>query len=555
MLIMPSAQALSADVVAGIRQFVQNGGIAIATSVPALFDEQDDQVGGGQLADVFGADFDRFLGASVVAETPMASPKWNEALFEYWNGPNVQKAEVNSDGLKTLYCTFKPRDGAQVLERFTNGDPAVVLNSFGKGRAVAIGYPIGRESFLSDIYHEHYGHNWADWPNGSTFQQGLFRWFELLWPRVGFVRRGVVSEELVPRAVGQDAGWPCWQFTRKGGGYRDYVWKRGAAPDSTVQAQYGDSAPRSVELIFREGENNPDQYLLVFNREGGYGHDPGAIDFECTSKDIKIELARTDVRRIYDLTLGCAVPVAAEKARPDNRAVTTLRTMIEPSMGRMLVLATDDTIRRYAGNRRHGGPTDEELVAAVRPLASGRQPPRHVVIARDAVRAFLAERGAKGITISCESPAYEPAAERLAAALKEAFGTDARITRNSPRIQGSHAGLGVWRAEKHEFIEQPDILLGCHNESHNIAAQVISPGFSGHTQPLPFLTSETFPGPGRSIVVLLRPFRKRDAKPEDKTENLFVEEPAPPKLLVGASDVGGLEAAVDALVEIARERP
>ena len=102
----------------------------------------------------------------------------------------------------------------------------------------------------------------------------------MLWPKMGFERGAVVTEELAPRAIGQDAGWPCWQFTRKGGGYPDYVWKRGALPESTVQTRYGDAAPRSVELISRKGEDNPNDYLLVFNREGAYGHDPGAIDPE-----------------------------------------------------------------------------------------------------------------------------------------------------------------------------------------------------------------------------------------------------------------------------------
>jgi len=553
MLIMPAAQALPAEVCEGIRAYVQQGGIAIATSAPGLLDHEANEKRPGQLADVFGADFERFLGASIVSETPMSHPKWNEPLFDYWNGVDGRKQGLKSDSLKTLYCTFKPRDGAEVIERFTSDEPAVVLNSFGKGKAVAIGYPIGRNSFLSNIYHEHYGHNWADWPYGSAFQQGLFRWFELLWPRVGFEREAVVSEEVAPRAIGQDAGWPCWQFTRKGGGYRDYVWKNGKMPDTTARARYGDAAPRSVELAFRRAEGNPNLYLAVFNREGAYGHDPGAVHFEATSKTLKIELNRADVKHVYDLTLGCAVPLSVQKLPRGGKQVTALRTMIEPSMSRMLVVAMDDTVRLYKGNRTHGGPSEDELRAGVARLAKGDQAPQRIVIARDAVIDFLAERGPKGITVSCESPIYQDAAERLAAELKAAFGKDVRISRNSPRIQGSHSGLGVWRAEGNEFIEQPDILLGSHNESHCIAAQIISPGFHGHTQPLTVMPSHTFPGPGRSVIALLRPYKKRDAQGEEAMDKIFVEEPAHQKLLVGASDVRGPDDGVSQLIKLVRK--
>jgi len=553
MLIMPSAQALPADVCERVRQFVNDGGIAIATSAPGLFNDQLEQAGRGQLADVFGAEFDRFVGASIVAETPMTQPIWNEPLFEPWLGRNDQKAKMQSDSLKNLYCTFKPAQGAQVLERFTSDDPAVILNSFGKGRAVVIGYPIGRESFLSDIYHEHYGHNWADWPNGTTFQQGIFRWMELLLPQVGFEREALVTEEIVPRAVGQDAGWPCWQFTRKGGSYSDYVWKTGRSYDGTVNPGYGEPPPRSVELSFRRAEGNPNAYMLVFNREGAYGHDPGAVHFEATSKELKIELNRTDVKHVYDSTLGCAVPTAVEKRVRGGAQVTTLRTMIEPSMARMLVVAADDTVRLYDGNREHGGVTEAALREAVSRLAQGNAAPQQIIIGPDKIVAFLAERGRKGIIISCESPTYEPAAEKLAAEMGKAFGKKVRVSRNSPRIRGSQSGLGVWRAEANTFIEQPDILLGSHNESHSIAAQVISPGFSGHTQPLTVMPSHTFPGPGRCIIALTRPFRKKDAQGEQARDRIFVEEPAPQKLLVGASDAGGLEAGVSSLVKLVRQ--
>jgi len=562
MLLMPGVQALPEDVAMLIRSYVEKGGKVVATSAPALFGDDMQQKGGGQLADVFGADFDRFLGKSVVAETPMGTPVLNEPTYGYWDGPkgggnlvwigaNTDKESVRSDNLRTVYCAFKPRKGARVLELFADRKPAVVMNSFGQGKAVVIGYPMGRESFLSDIYHEHYGHNWADWPNGSSFQQGIFRWVELLLPKIGLERDAVMSKEITPRATGQDAGWPCWQWTRKGGGYRDYVWKTGKMRDTTTSPAYGDAAPRSVELTFRTREDNPNTYLSVFNREGGYGFDPGVVHFEATSKDIKIEMPRTDIRHIYDLSLGCPIPFKSERTRGANpKDVTTFRTMIEPSMARMLVVATqDDTIRKYSGNRNFGR-GDDEIRQTVGKLATAGVAPDHVTIAPADVSAFLAERGARGITISCESPTYLRAARRLAEALELAYGKPVRISRNSPRIWGKFSGLGVWRAEVSKTIEDPDILLGSHNESHYIAGQRVC--HERHTAQLPIVTSHTFPGPGRSVITLLRPFRKRNAPSEGK---LFAEDPVPTKLVVGASDIEGLKAAVENVIKLIPAKP
>jgi hypothetical protein len=220
-------------------------------------------------------------------------------------------------------------------------------------------------------------------------------------------------------------------------------------------------------------------------------------------------------------------------------------------MARMLVIATqDNTIRIYSGNRRHGR-SDEGIRATVGKLATAGDPPQHIVFAPAGIAAFLARPRPGGITISAESPIYLPAARRLAAALEKAYGAKVRITRNSPRIQGSHKGLGVWRAEDHKSVEEPDILLGSHNESHYICQQRITPWREGHSAPLPVICSHTFPGPGRSAATLLRPYKKRRANgTEIQQGKIFGESPAPVRLVIGASDVNGLEAGVDNIIRL-----
>ena len=538
LLIMPSVQALPGDVAEKVRQYVAAGGIAIATSAPALYDQEMEQKGPGQLADVFGADFESFLGRSVVAESPLVVPRREDVASiaaALWRD-DPAKRKVNYDTMQTLFCTWKPRDGANVLESFTSGKPAVILNSFGKGQALAIGYPVGRESFLANVYHQHYGNNWPDLPQGPIFQQNVFYWVERLLRQLSFKNDAVVAEEIAPRSTSYDANYPEGTWPRATQRYRDYFWQQAKQSDNTQPA------PRAVDLVVRGRPDNPTAYLEIQNREGTYGLHPGALEFEASSKLLSIDLNRADVTAIYDVSLGCAVPF--EK----RGGGVSLKTMIEPSMCRMLAVSNDNTVRLYSGNRKRGGLTGDQLLQDVKRMGAAKVP-ESVVIGADQIKAFLAERMAKGVTISCEQPSYLPAANRLAEAIRKAGG-DARITRNSPRIGYVAGGYGHRRGNVFGALEEPDIILGNRDESHYVASFGAHPGRGNHTARLPIMTSLSFPGPGRCAVVLTRPFIKQweNCQPPPEPNVRVPEKPAPPTLVIGASDVTGLSLGVDKVI-------
>jgi len=324
-----------------------------------------------------------------------------------------------------------------------------------------------------------------------------------------------------------------------------------------------------VELIFRRGPGNANTYMEVFNREGAYGLHPGTLELELSSKQLTIQVNRADVSAVYDVSLGCAVPFEKKGGS------ITLPTMIEPSMARMLALSTDGVIRLYEGNRDHGGLTDEQVCENVIRIAAGREKPReHVLIGEKQIVEFLAERGPEGIIISAEQPTFIPAAEKLAEAIRKAFGKDARISRNAPRIGFGTAGVGHRMGNSFGMVEQPDIILGNRDLSWNVAAygnvtgrgpdaqrqkiattQVFPVRRNGHPARLPIMTSLSFPGPGRSAVCLVRSFGKISQDictfPSDKERP--DEEPLPTTLVIGFSDVDGLNAAADAVVKLVRK--
>ena len=69
------------------------------------------------------------------------------------------------------------------------------------------------------------------------------------------------------------------------------------------------------------------------------------------------------------------------------------------------------------------------------------------------------------------------------------------------------------------------------------------------------MTSHTFPGPGRSVVVLMRPYMRRWASGNEETEGkVLAEDPAPPELLIGASDTKGLDRGIEDLLKLIENR-
>lgn len=531
LLIMPSVQALPMATAAQIKSFVAEGGILLATSAAGLYNEEMEQQGSGQLAEVLGADFNAFIGRATVAESPLIVP----FRQDWWQwGPNKGKRDIGSDIMRTLFCNWQAREGAQVLETFSSDNtPAVVMNNYGKGKAVAIGYPIGRESFLSNVYWQHYGSNWPDNPQGPPFQQNIFSWVELLLQRLQFQNAVKVVKEIAPRSTSYDDSYAEGTWPRANQRYRDYFWMTTANP-------------RAVETIVRREEDNTNDYLLIFNREGAYGLHPGTIELEMSSKEITLNYNKPGITHVYDLHLQCPVPFTKT-----GRGIA-LGTLIEPSMSRMLVLSNDGIVRLHEGNRLASGPDDTSLRAAV--FAIGAKPvsvPAVTVLGVKAILAFLEERTANEIVISAEQPAYIPLAEELAAALQRTYGKPARIIRTSPRIGYGATALGHRAGNLNSVLESPDIVLGNRDMSHFIAIHGVHPGRGGHTARLPFMPTLTFPGANRAVVTLLRPYVKQwesGLLPPGKERP--EETPAPSALIIGASDDAGLKSAVAMLVKL-----
>ncbi len=129
-LFLPFPVMLSRDVAQGVARYVQNGGTAVAEARLAWNDERgfaSDIVPGAGLAEVFGA-----------REKVIRPVEKVQLLVEASAGlPGLAPRQaVNAEAFEE---DFEPRPGARVLARFSDGAPAMVENSYGRGKAILIG--------------------------------------------------------------------------------------------------------------------------------------------------------------------------------------------------------------------------------------------------------------------------------------------------------------------------------------------------------------------------------------------------------------------------------
>lgn len=129
-LFLPFPVMLSKEVAEGIKRYVENGGTAVSEARLAWNDERglaSTVIPGFGLDQVFGAR-ERMIRP---AERPLLTIQSATAL------PGMRPGQtVNGDAYEE---ELEPVNGAQVLARFSGGEPAIIANSSGKGKAIFIG--------------------------------------------------------------------------------------------------------------------------------------------------------------------------------------------------------------------------------------------------------------------------------------------------------------------------------------------------------------------------------------------------------------------------------
>ncbi len=131
---LPYPVMLSSRVADAVRQYVANGGTAVAEARLAWNDER------GYASSVIpGFGMDQVFGAHETSMQPETEPhlllQSSAGLPGMKNGDTIDGASFEED--------LQPLAGASVLARFSDGQPAIVENSFGRGKAVLVGSFVG----------------------------------------------------------------------------------------------------------------------------------------------------------------------------------------------------------------------------------------------------------------------------------------------------------------------------------------------------------------------------------------------------------------------------
>jgi beta-galactosidase len=137
-LFLPYPVMLSEDVAEGVERYVRNGGTAVAEARLAWNDERgyaSPVIPGFNLSEVFGAR-EKFIRPDDEVKLQMEASE---------NLPGL-KPGATPQG-EAFEEALDPLGKAHVLARFEDGEPSVVENSYGKGKAILIG------SFVALHYH------------------------------------------------------------------------------------------------------------------------------------------------------------------------------------------------------------------------------------------------------------------------------------------------------------------------------------------------------------------------------------------------------------------
>lgn len=155
LIFMPFSIMMTSEIAEGVKEFVEQGGKLVAEVRPAWSDEKGQSaevIPGFGLHEVFGCK-ERWIRER--KETKLVIESEKEIL-------SSEKMEISGTVYEETFEQLK--DTAKILAHFEDGSPAMIINNYGKGKAILVGSLISR-AYEKDRNEE----------NGK-FLKNLFKW-------------------------------------------------------------------------------------------------------------------------------------------------------------------------------------------------------------------------------------------------------------------------------------------------------------------------------------------------------------------------------------------
>ena len=491
-LILPAAAAMDKQTADGIDKWVANGGLLICSTIPGTTDEYGRPLPQCALAKVLGAFNDGTM-SEAINGTPL--------------GITIPRGIFTGGRAKTTdrtpaFDVLRPTTAA-VAATWESGKPAITINQYGKGRAVTMGYPFGTEAVLAD--------------KTSIGFQRTYTWFvrePQVVERVAWLRKFMVDD------LGYEPDYGCEyadvaRFDGKEARALGVCLPKGFSEDPASYVfirSVGDPRPNhelevkhetpdiAIRFFPRHRDGMKTAWLGISTRDVHYISPRGTVNMHLSLHTYRCRINNPRVQSIWDVARDA--PVGFDK---DERGVAF--TISLPS-GHIMMLAVSETPAvQVFEPAAFPGRSKADVIARCTALAGGSAPPDVALLTKDEIKpwmeALAASEKGKPVFISYGAAENKPAADKLAAAMREKFGIDAQPVEQAASIEDT------------DFDAKPDVRLknqydaliyiGNDWSNNDMACQGgfwnINAKYDPH---VPFTATYAWPGKGKAVVSLSR---------------------------------------------------
>ncbi len=502
-LILPEVTALDVGVATNLAAWVARGGLLVASTVPGKTDGYGRVLETPALTDVLGVRV-----AGTVCEDVAGTPLTVTVPHGHYSGI-WQTASDRQPAFEVL----RPAAAAQVLATYTSGVPAIVAHAYGRGRAVTLGYPFGREAVQCE--------------RTSLGFQRTYVWFARepqLVARTAWLRQFLT----------RDLGVPA-DYTVTGASVARFRGVEEIAPgfhmpkglssdpaDPFYIRMVGDPRPGHALEVARE---TPDlalrffprardglatRYLGISTREVHYLGPRATANMILAQHSYDCRIDNPRIQSLWDV--GRDVPVGF------TRDAGGIGFTVSLPSGHIMLLAWSETPQvEIFGPAPFPGRDTLQVLARCRQLTGGRAGAKVAVLtparaldawARELAVPLPAAKGAtqalERVLISYGDETNRPAAERLCGFLQRRYGLRAEtIAQRVARPARPEAAVG----KEHEEVL---VFLGNEWSNNDLAMHGAYWGLA-YGAHLPFTSTYAWPGPGRAVVALSRAHALCDA--------------------------------------------
>ncbi len=485
-LVLPDAHAMDAALAAEIARWTSEGGLLIASQVPAKMDEYGRKLNKSLLADVLDADADGTT-SEAVTKTPLTItiPK---GIFT--------GGDPKSTDRKPPFTVLKP-GLAKVLASYESGKPAITSNTYGKGQGVLMGYPFGVEAVQADRTSITFYRTYSGFVREPQLVARTAWLRQFIVDQLGYQPDYAVESADVERFKGKEANAmglsvPKGMSQEASDWY--YVTTVGdPRPSHEIELDH-ETPDMALRFFPRQRAGVATMYLGISTREVHYISPRGAVDMLLSKHSYTCRINNPKIQAIWDVARN--VPVGFE------RDATGVRFTISLPSGHIMMLALSETpvVQMFAPAAFPGREKNAVVADCVKLAGEAKPSPEVSNLTPGQIGPWLKglAESKQSVLICYGDPLNKATAEKLAAVLREQLQLNVSTAEQTARTKDEDP-------THTEHWADATILIGDEWTNNDLALAGAYWNWGNHYGPhLPFTATYAWPGKGRTVVSLSR---------------------------------------------------